>query len=165
MANGVEMEGIVGGLIEMVRPPKRLKVTIGIIDPGAMYVAALASYFDLTEKELTLRMESALQKLWSEREKLSAEERARFRIKVYSAIPVASVIILDAHLPTGRVQLDIKAYKVPRHDSFAFELAGPEAPLYIRCRDAWLRLLEDSPDFTPAGPIPNTPTLAVTEAK
>ena len=80
---------------------------------------------------------------------LSDEEKTRFVIKTYAAIPIVSVIILDAGLSTGRLQIDIKAYKVPRHDSFGFEFSGEEKELYTRCRDAWLKLLNDSPEFVP----------------
>jgi hypothetical protein len=150
MAHGVEMEGIAQGLAEMTRSPRNLQISVAIINPTAPYIGALASYLNMESRELIVRAQSSLDKLWEAREHLSPEERARFRLRVYDTPPIASVIILDAEESDGRVQIDIKAYKTPRHDSFAFELQREGHYLYELCRDAWLRLIEEAQDFEPA---------------
>jgi len=149
MAHGVEMEGVVTGIAALVRPPKNLTVTVGIVDPSVSYLPSLASFFDITENELRVRSQAAIDKLCEARGTLSQAEQSRFTIKLYDAIPIASTIILDAALPSGRLQMDIKTYKTARRDAFALELAGPDGSLYLRCRDAWLRLLDEAPELTP----------------
>ncbi len=144
MAHGVEMEGVVAGIAQLVRPPHNLRVVVGIVSPTAAYVASMASFFDISGQELLVRTQAAVRRLSDARQGLSPEERTRFTIKLYDAIPIASVIILDAERPDGRLQMDIKPYKTPRRDAFALELGGPQCPLYVRCRDAWLRLLEEA---------------------
>jgi hypothetical protein len=65
-------------------------------------------------------------------------------------MPVASVIMLDEHTESGRIQLDFKPYKAPRDSSFGLELSGLGNPLYETCRVAWSGLLDRSIPFDPA---------------
>src|SRR5438128_7616159 len=102
----------------LVKSPRKMEITIAIIDPTAGYIDTLASYLGMTCKELVLRVQSSLYKLHKAREGLTGAEKARFRLKVYNTIPIASVIILDAEGNNGRVQIDIKSYRVPRYHSF-----------------------------------------------
>lgn len=149
MAHGVEMEGIAQGLAAMTKPPKRLNITIAIIDPTAPYISALASYLDMDPDELRARARSSLLKLWQARQGLAEDERARLHLKVCTTSPIASVIMLDPEEPDGRLQIDVKAYKTPRNFSFAFELRHEDHYLYRLCRDAWIRLLLEAEDFNP----------------
>lgn len=149
MSHGIEMEGIAQSLAKMAKPPRNLDITIAIIDPTAPYIPALASFLNMSARELIFRAQLSLSKLWEARENLLPEERTRFKIKVYSSVPIASVIILDAEQPDGRLQLDFKAYKVPRHFSFAFELRNRGRYLFDLCRDAWTRLLDEAEDLDP----------------
>ncbi len=80
---------------------------------------------------------------------LSPDEKKRFRIKVYDAIPIASVIMLDSEEKNGRTQIDIKPYKAPRQNSFTFELSGRGHSLYDVCTSAWTKLLDEAEDFDP----------------
>jgi hypothetical protein len=149
MSHGIEMEGIANDLAEMVKQPKNLDLAIAIIDPTAPYIHNLASYLSMSPDELTFRAQNSLIRLWQARQNLPEDLKPKFKIKVYSTVPIASVIILDAEETNGRVQIDLKAYKVPRHQSFAFELSGSGNSLYDLCRDAWSRLIKESEDFDP----------------
>lgn len=64
-------------------------------------------------------------------------------------MPIASVILLDAEEPHGRLQIEIKPYKSPRTASFALELSERGHELYDTCANAWLQLIDDSPDLNP----------------
>ena len=150
MAHGNEAEGIADGIAKLVQPPQKIKVTIAIIDPTAIYIDELASYLNIEAKELKLRIESSLNNLYKAREKLSIEEKNRFRIKVYKTIPIASVIMIDGETNYGRIQLDFRPYKVPRHYSFAFEFSGRGNYLYDLCRNAWKKLIDDASDYEPS---------------
>ena len=50
---------------------------------------------------------------------------------------------------TGRTQLELKPFKVARHDSFAIELRGAGSATYDLCTDAWSNLFEDAEDLDP----------------
>lgn len=150
MAHGIEMEGIAESIAEMTRKPHNKKVVIGIINPTASYIDALSLYLDMETKELIVRVQSSLYHLWRAREKLSSEEKKRFQIKVYTTVPIASVIILDAEETNGSVQIDLKAYKTSRHNSFAFELKKRGHSLYDLWLASTLKLLDDSEEFNPS---------------
>ena len=129
--------------------PHERTVTIAIIDPTGPCIPELASYLGIPQDELVRRIESSLLNLYHVRSRLLPEEQRRLTIKAYRTIPIASVIILDGNLPDGRIQLDIKPYRVPRHYSFSFELSGPGSALYDLCFKAWGSLVSDAPEFDP----------------
>jgi hypothetical protein len=149
MAHGNEAEAIANDIAELVRRPGNRDVTIAIIDPTGPCVSELANYLAMGQDELVSRIQSTLVNLYEARSRLLPEEQHRLKIKVYATIPIASVIILDGSLPQGRIQLDLKPYRVPRHFSFAFEITGPGHPLYELCAKAWGSLVADAADFDP----------------
>lgn len=153
-AHGTEMAGLADAIADLVRPPKNLQITIAVIDPNACYLDELARYLDMEPDEVRSRVQMSLKRLWAARGLLSKPEQERFALKVYDTIPIASVIMVDPEEPDGRLQIDLKPYKVPRSQSFAFELSGPNGDLYVRCRNSWMRLLDESPKFDPAVHLP-----------
>lgn len=103
----------------------------------------------MAPQQLIRSIQQSLYKLYKARERLSGDERPRFRLKVYDTIPVASVIMLDAGEKNGRVQIDFKAYRAPKYKSFVFEFSGHGNYLYDLCSDAWVGLIEAANDFDP----------------
>ena len=63
LAHGAEMEGIIDGLADLVRPPKKLTIVVGITDPNSPYVGSLAAFFNIEEQDLVNRIRSAFTKL------------------------------------------------------------------------------------------------------
>ena len=155
MADGVEMEGIAERLAEMVRPPKKLEITIAIVDPTAPILPYMAQYLDIELPELRSRIQWSLFRLHQARSHLSDQDRPRFQIRVYRSLPVASVVMLDPESVHGRIQIDIKPYKTPRHSSFSFELAQRGHPLYELCKDSWFALIQDAEQFSPEKHLEN----------
>ncbi len=149
MADGVEMEGIAEHLAEMVRPPKKLEITVATIDPTAPLLSDMAQYLGLELAQLRSRIQWSLFHLDQARSHLSDQHRSRFQIKVYRSLPVASVVMIDPEGPQGRIQIDIKPYRAPRHSSFSFELAQRGHPLYELCKDSWLALIQNAEEFDP----------------
>ncbi len=150
LAHGAEMEGIVLRLAELVKAPRSLTIVVGVIDPNADYIRSFAVYLDMEAEELRIRSQAVLNKLWQVRESLAPEEKPRFQIKVYHTLPIASVIILDARTLKGRLQIDLKSYRISRRDSFAIEFSGSGRPVYERLAESWIKLLEESRDFSPS---------------
>ena len=149
MAHGIEMEGVTAALDELTRASPPRDITIALINPRASYVHALSGYLGLQQEEVVARTKASLSKLWDLREHMTPAQKARFRIKVYETVPIASVILLDAEESYGRLQIEIKPYKSPRTASFALELGDRGHELYDTCANAWLQLIDDSPDMNP----------------
>jgi len=149
MAHGNEAEGAAQEIANLVRPPKNLDTEIGVIDPTGTCIPELSRYLGISIEELRSRICYSLECLHKARLSLGPELQKKFRIKVYSTIPAASVIMLDANKDSGRTQIEFKPYHVPRHYSFAMELTRPGSSLYDLCTKAWLDLLRDAEDFDP----------------
>lgn len=147
LAEAIENEGFAEDLARLAEAPKKLRVTIAIVDPLAPIVPSLAQYLKITTSEANRRIQTSLDRLDNARRSLSEDAQSRFEIRVYSVIPVVSVIILDAESFDGRLQLDFKAYQAPRSDSFTFELQGKGKNLYDLCAGSFLRLIRDAEPF------------------
>lgn len=150
MAHGTEMENVNATLDELTKGANPRDVTIALIDPTASYVFALSGYLGLQQEEVVARTKASLTKLWELRQSMPAGQKARFRLKVYHTVPIASVILLDSEEEDGRLQIEIKPYKSPRTASFALELSGRGNALYDTCLNSSLQLIDDSPDLDPA---------------
>ncbi len=152
MAHGTEIEGVPQKIAELTKEPKRVKITIAILNPNSLCIEALAEYLDMSKEEVSSRIKRALDKLYKVRDSLTDEEKERFIIKVYNTLPIASIIMIDPCEGNGRLQIDLKIYKTERQNSFGFELKNSQyetKALYVLCRDAWLEMINTSPNYTP----------------
>jgi hypothetical protein len=147
MAHGIDMEDVASELARLASDTRRVTIVVAVLDPTAAYLESLGDYLGMSAAEIRSRAQYSLFKLHAARERLDTRSKARFRIKVYTAMPIASVILLDAGQPDGRLQIDFKAYKTPRNQSFSFELRGDNKPLYALLKSSSQRLLDESPDF------------------
>jgi len=150
MAQGNEAEGIASDIADLALRPYERTVTIAVIDPTGPCIPELSHYLDIPQDDLVRRIQSSLSNLHIAWTRLGPDERNRLTIKVYKTIPVASVIILDGNLPDGRIQVDIKPYRVARNNSFSFELTGPGHVLYDLCFKAWDGLIAEAEVLNPA---------------
>src|SRR5262245_44404734 len=60
MAHGNEAERIAEEISGLVYPPKKLKITIAIVNPHASYIEDFANYLGIDKNELLLRIKSTL---------------------------------------------------------------------------------------------------------
>lgn len=150
MAQGAEMEGVVDGLEALIREPRRISITIVVIDPTASYVDALAQHLNVGQEYLVSRARGTLFTLHELYGRLSESEKERLVIRVHRTVPMASLIALDPDLPSGRLQIDIKPYKVARQSSVSFEFSGPGRALYETLKASTEKLVFDSLPFEPA---------------
>jgi hypothetical protein len=149
MAEGVETEGVADTLMELVRPPNDVDITIALVNPKGKVIEPLALYMDLKPSELRTRITNSLMRLYDSKDSLGPREKGKFKIKVYDTLPVMSVILIDSETEKGIAQIDVKPYKTPRRLSFGLELKGQGKPLYDLIVKAYERLIEESEEFDP----------------
>ncbi len=147
MAHGTEIEGITKGIIDLVKPPYKLDITICIIDPQTCCIDALSKHMNMPKSELIDRITTSLNKLKTEKDKLSQDEKKKLHIKIHDSLPLASVIMLDYGYEYGRMQIEFKPYQIARQYSFAFELKGADSDLYKLLADSYKKQIEDASDF------------------
>lgn len=150
MAHGIEMENVAERLAELVVKKPGLTVTIAVIDYKAPYIDRLADYLNIDRETLAARAQWSLNRLSLARDNLTGEAANRFTVRIYTSVPTASFILIDAHTKEGRVQMDFKPYKTPRASSITFEFRnrGRKGSLYDILTRSTLQLLSESPDYT-----------------
>lgn len=149
MAQGVEMEGVVGEIEKLMRGPNQVSFSIIIIDPTAGYIDALARHLDVERGYLISRVQGTLSSLRDLHSRLSPDEQLRLQILVHRTVPMASLVALDLEAENGRIQIDIKPYRTARQDSISFEVSGRNRHLYEILRTSTKRLVADAMPFDP----------------
>lgn len=149
MAQGVEMENIGNTLREFILTRRHLTVVVSMINPEAAFIPVLADHLGLTEEHVRQRITASLAVMHATKAGLPIEEQHRIHVLVSDALPVASYIMIDVDEPDGRIQLDIKPYKLPRQSSFTIEFRGPETYLYGTLRTTALQILANARPYMP----------------
>lgn len=153
MAHGVEMENIGERLVELIQRRPRLMIAVSVISPEASFLPLLATHLGIDLHDVVERIQASLRILTRARESLPPEERHRFAVKTSSLLPIASYVMVDVDTPGGRVQVDIKPYKLPRQSSVTFEFQGTDNHLYRTFRGAALRSLAESDEYVSPGTL------------
>jgi hypothetical protein len=144
---GVETQGLAEEVCGLLLERPALSVTLAVVDPCSTHLDALAKHLNRPSEEVRDRIIKSLVKLTTARAQLTEPVRYRYHIKIYSSLPVASVIMLDRTEDNGRIQVDIKPYHAAQHNSFAIELANADSPLYQHLSDAWGQLMLDAKEL------------------
>jgi hypothetical protein len=144
MAHGTEIEGITQGIIDLVKPPKSLNITVCVINPDSQCINAISQHLGMPEKELVERIRTSITKLKQAKNRLSKEEKQKMTIKTHDSLPVASAIILDYDSDNCRMQLEFKPYQVDRHYNCSIELSGKEKGLYKLLSDSFIKQINDA---------------------
>lgn len=147
MAYGTEIEGIPKEIINLVKPPYNLNITICVIDPKTSCMDALSKHTNMAVSDLTDRMTASLNTLKEEKDKLSQEEKNKLVIKTYDSLPLASVIMLDYGYEYGRMQVEFKPYHIAPQYSFSFEFCGVDNDLYKLLSEAYIDQIADASEF------------------
>lgn len=148
MAESIEMEGIIEELRRILENDDFLLLEIAIVDPNSKIIPPLSKFLDTDEKELKARIKGSLESLYDLKVQLREPLKQKFQIKVYDALPIASIIMLDDGEEHGRIQFDFKIYQAPRVNSFGFELRNTGSSFYKLCRERYNILLKNSREFS-----------------
>ena len=149
LAQGVEMEHLGAGLKDLILSRQHLTVTISVIDPDAPFIGLLADHLGLPDEQIVQRIRGSLTVLDGVRTALPSEERHRLRLLTSTALPVASFILLDVDEPGGRIQMDVKPFRLPRSQSVTFEFRGTDTYLYKTLRGSALQVLAAAVSYEP----------------
>lgn len=153
---GQHSQGVSRELSGLLRANPELEITLATLDPNSGLVGPLATYWDGlagSANSAAARLRSAivetLESFQIAKDAMPPSLQARFTIKIYSVLPVASVIMLDRNDESGRTQIDIKPFGSPRHHSFAIEVLYGSA-LYDVTTAAWGKVIDAATTYDPA---------------
>jgi len=144
MAESIEMEGIIEDLKRILEKDKFSLLEIALIDPNSEIVKPLSEFLGRDEEEVRRRVKASLESLLNMKTLLAEPFKQKFKVEVYTALPVASIIMLDDGEEYGTIQFDFKIYQAPRVNSFGFELKNTGSDFYKLCRNQFNYLLTQS---------------------
>jgi pyrimidine deaminase RibD-like protein len=145
LMTGVPFHDLCMALDRKLRARAKFSATISLLDPKrSELMAAMAPVLSREPKELSANIRDTFRKLLQLRSDLPQKNRLRFRLHAHRAVPFGSAIMLDHRLPSGRIQIETKPYKVGLQRSLAFELMR-RAPgdLYDVLAASYESLIED----------------------
>ncbi len=112
------LERMLGG------PDGTFTATLSLLDPEQSdLMTAMAPVLSKDPSELADSIHGSLRELSRFRRSLPDVVRERVDLRVHSAVPFGSAIMLDHDYPHGRIQIETKPYKVGLQRSLAFEIA------------------------------------------
>lgn len=149
MAESIEMEGIISGLEKILQKDDFRLMKIAVINPDSEIVGPLSRLLDIPEDEVKAKIRKSIESLCNLKQRLKTSVKEKFQVRVYDALPIASVIMIDDGEENGRIQFDFKIYRTPRVKSFGFELRNTGNVFYQLCKDRYNLLLSESEEFSP----------------
>jgi hypothetical protein len=150
LMTGIPFDGLCEALERKLRDIPRFSVVISLLNPKKLWLMqALAPVLDVEPEALSRGIIETLKRLWNLRNGLPDSVKPRFSIRVHSAIPFGSAILLDHSDSKGRIQIETKVYKVAIRKSFAFEV-GPSGAsgLYNTLVSGYLNLISEGDEVS-----------------
>jgi hypothetical protein len=149
LATGMDLEKVINTFRALLNRDPPVKITLSLLDPEILYLmASTAPVMDKTPEDLAKSIKDTiteLGKLWAS---LPNERKNYLELWCHSTLPNASAIMIDERSGTGLIQLETKAYKASRIDSFAFEIhAGTE--FYSMLQSSYTDLIKDGRQLLP----------------
>lgn len=123
------------------------RVTVSLMNPASAAADLAADSLSMPADRLKREISEMLETLLDLKDRLSPGSARRLRVLVHSSFPMGSVIMLDASPRSGTIQVETKLYRSPRTESFGFEIGGP-SPFFNRNYQAWLRVIDESDEWT-----------------
>jgi hypothetical protein len=152
LTTGISMDDVLrkfGELVLTRDPP--VAICVSLLDPTRRYLMqSVAPVLDNTPTQLAERIRDSLDRIQAFRASLPEAHRDQFSLRVHRAIPNASAIMVDHRLPTGRIQLETKPYKVGMRSSFGLEVRSGSS-FYSTLVRSYEQLLEDGQQLVGPG--------------
>ena len=130
MAHGVEIEGVINHIKNLIEQRPALHIGIALLDPDAVVLDSLGQYLNINADEIKTRINMAFGKLIEMKETLSENDKLRIDLRTYNSLPTFSSILIDPDADSCRIQIDIKVYQEARHNSFSLEFKGHGKYMY-----------------------------------
>lgn len=150
MAQSIETDGFTQQLKALLERKTKLHVDIALLSPASAALPQLARHLDMTVDDARHRIEQSLMALHQMREHLAPSAKPRMGLRVYDSLPAFTTIIIDPDEDDCRVQIDLKPYRQPRHNSFAIEFKGCGKYMVELLRNAGSACFEDAHPYNPA---------------
>lgn len=93
--------------------------------------------------------EDGIEQLRKYRDELREENRTRFNIKLHNTAKFETAVLIDDEEDDGRIQIEIKPYKVNVFGAYSFEIrkTGSDLRFYDSIKDSYDKLLSDATDL------------------
>lgn len=144
LMTGIQFDEIVTILKNRLMSQNDFKVTISLLNPfqDELYFA-LSPFFDCDPESLKDKTKESLNILLVLKKSLPENAQARFSIKVHNSIPFGSAIMIDEDTIGGKIQIEVKPYKVGWRKSFAYEIINDNGLFFETLRSSFNKLIDD----------------------
>lgn len=150
LTTGLGLESISRVFKDKLEENANFHVVVSLLNPEEEHLMKTVTssisqeYLNKSPEDFADDIRSSLNALLSARDDLSAECKERFDIRVHSALPQGSAIILDRGLDNSVIQIETKPYQAPLSDSYAIEVQSTgKKGLYETFLKAYSTLMED----------------------
>ena len=128
----------------------QFRVTISLLSPWrAELMHVMAPVLRMSARDLVKSIRQSLRELHRFRATLPTSVLKRFEVRVHTALPFGSAIMLDHHHRRGRIQIETKPYRSGLRHSFGFEvISSHEDGLYAVLSRAYDSLIRDGKSVT-----------------
>ena len=144
LMTGIQFDDVLCVLKTRLESQSDFQVTISLLNPfrDELYIA-LAPCFDIDFDTLKSKTKESLKALYELRTNLSNDAKKRFVLKVHNVVPFGSVIMLDDDTVGGKIQIEVKPYKVGLRKSFAYEFLNEGGSFFETIRTSYINLIND----------------------
>lgn len=150
LVTGIQFEELCTALRFLLERAKPVDIDISLLDPRLdQLMQAIAPSYTMKPDVLVSSIHTTIEHLFALKNDLSPSARNHLKIHVHRAIPLGSAILIDAQQPTGRIQIETKAYRTGLGKSWGFELrAGGKHDLYQTLVNSYRQLVIDGEELT-----------------
>jgi hypothetical protein len=144
LITGIQFDDVLRVLKSRLESQADFQVTISLLNPykNEPYIV-LAPCFDTDGDTLMGKTKESLKALYELKTCLSEEAKKRFTLKAHNVVPFGSVIMLDDDTIGGKIQIEVKPYKVGLRKSFAYELVNEGGLFFETIRTSYINLIND----------------------
>jgi hypothetical protein len=148
LITGIQFDEVLNVIKHKLINQADFNITISLLNPrNEIPFMALAPFFDMDYETLAKKTEESLTALCNLKSSLPNVAKKRFHLKVHNTAPFGSAIMLDDDKAIGKIQIEMKPYKVGIRKSFAYEIKNNDGAFYQTIRASYLNLINDGSPF------------------
>jgi predicted acylesterase/phospholipase RssA len=149
LATGKDIEEIITTFDALLVREQSVHIIVSLLDYRRDdLMQAIAPVINRTPEGLRDKIQETVDDLTRWAHALPDRCKSHFELRLHSAVPNASAIMIDEDSPSGLIQLETKAYRAAWDRSYAMEVrAGSE--FYTTLKDAYRTLVRDGTALVP----------------
>jgi hypothetical protein len=145
LTTGLQFDEILRVLKTRLESQHDFHVTISLLNPYKIELfVGLAPCFDIDCEIFANKTKESLKALYNLKLSLKDEAKKRFNLKVHNVVPFGSAIMLDEDTIGGKIQIEVKPYKVGWRKSFAYEIINESGLFFNTIKTSFTDLINDS---------------------